>query len=264
MKKLISLLLILCLPAACSFAGAEGAPLGKPYINPNLLTSFTERPGPEENYYLYANFDRFVDVTTSGDSFLSSQAQHAVHILVSSLHEIARNTEWNDPESEVIRILYGMAADTDKLKQDGLAPLMSRVDRLRAVSSTEELTALLQENGFLVSTPVFVEPSFQEAPNNPELQILYVSRSPVLSRAMPENPTEEEIRRGGNTDFDTARAMLMNMQYSREEADRVLQEINRYDNETGTEFPDWLPDPESGLCGPLLPGRDLADRGQPV
>ncbi len=54
MKKILSILMALCLLAALGPAGAEEAPSqGKPYTNPNLYTEFTERPGPEENFYLY-------------------------------------------------------------------------------------------------------------------------------------------------------------------------------------------------------------------
>ena len=55
--------------------------------------------------------------------------------------------------SQIVRLLYGLVTDTEKRDRDGLAPLMSRVDRLRAVKNTEELTALLLEDGFLISVP---------------------------------------------------------------------------------------------------------------
>ena len=63
-KRIISVLIVLCLLMACCPALAdEAASLGRPYANPNLYTVFpAERPGPEENYYLYVNYDRFVDV----------------------------------------------------------------------------------------------------------------------------------------------------------------------------------------------------------
>ena len=68
MKRLICLLLILCLLGACSLAWAENqASLGKPYANPNLLDSFTERPGPEENYFIWANYDLFVEATAGAE-----------------------------------------------------------------------------------------------------------------------------------------------------------------------------------------------------
>ena len=61
MKKLISMLLALCLLAALGPARAEEASSqGKPYTNPNLYTEFTERPGPEENFFIYMNYDFLV------------------------------------------------------------------------------------------------------------------------------------------------------------------------------------------------------------
>ena len=44
---------------------------------------------------------------------------------------------------------------------------MSRVDRLRAVKNTEELTALLLEDGFLISVP-FLRCHIQPASMDPK------------------------------------------------------------------------------------------------
>ena len=85
MKKIICLLLALCLLAGCSPAAAEESfPLGKPYTNPNLYNSFPECPDPEDNYYIYACYDLFVNATAGavkkpskpedrGEDFLAGQ-----------------------------------------------------------------------------------------------------------------------------------------------------------------------------------------------
>ncbi len=66
MKRMFCLLLTLCLVAGCSMAGAEDQPSrGKPYANPNLYDAFPERPGPEENYIIYANYDAYVEAAAS-------------------------------------------------------------------------------------------------------------------------------------------------------------------------------------------------------
>lgn len=242
MKRIICLLLTLCLLAACSLAGAEGAPsLGKPYANPNLMSAFTEQPGPEENYYLYVNYDGFVQATTGGPKYLASQEGRVYQALSRNVAEIGRNTEYTDPDSQVVRVLYSLITDHEKREQDGLAPLLSRIERLRAVQSTEELTALLQEEGFLLRMP-FLNCSFQKSYLDPEQFILRVSRLPVINLIdPPEDATPEEMNATPKKDFETSRRKLLIMQYSEEEADRLLQEIARYDDDFAADSTDWLP-----------------------
>ena len=240
MKRILCLLLTLCLTAACSLAGAEeAASLGKPYANPNLMTAFTERPGPEENYYLYVNFDGFVQATNGGHKHLASQEGRVYRTLSDNLTEIGLNTEYTDPESQIVRILYGLITDHEKREQDGLAPLLFRIERLRAVKSTEELTALLQEENFLLSIP-FLYCGFTKSALDPEQFIVQVSRGPMIELIMPpENATPEEMAEM-KKDFETSRRKLLIMQYSEEEADRLVQEIARYDDDFATDWPDWL------------------------
>ena len=68
MQKIISLLVALCVLAACPLAGAEGkAPEGKPWINSNLLDSIpAERPAPEDSFDLYANYDAYREAKDKG------------------------------------------------------------------------------------------------------------------------------------------------------------------------------------------------------
>ena len=243
MKRNICLLLTLSLLAACGLAGAEEEvpSLGKPYINPNLLTSFPERPGPEENYYLYANYNSFVQVADTGDLFYATQRGRAYQVMTKNMEDIGRNTEYTDAESQVIRILYGLATDTGKREQDGLTPLLSRVDRLRAVTTTEELTALLLEDGFLINLPfLYCKP--QRSQDTSKYVVGIYSDTPLDEPEFPDDPTEEELAAGPKRNLENPRQILMLMQYSEEEADRVLPEIVRFSDEPleNLEIPDWL------------------------
>ena len=243
MKKIISALLALCLLAACCPSWAEeAASLGKPYANPNLYTVFPadERPGPEENYYLYANYDSFMEAAADTRGLVSSQAAKTYQILTEEISEISRNTEFTDTESQIVRILYGLATDTQKREQDGLAPLLSRVERIRAVKTTDELTALLQEDGFLPGMP-FLNFSFQPAYRDRGEFILSIAKYPVLNRLpLPDNATMEDMMAGEKPDLEDGRRILMRMQYTEEEADRLVREIARYDDDFTGEEPEWL------------------------
>ena len=57
MKRMICLILTLCLLAGCSMAGAESPHFeGKPWINSNFYGLWpSEQPAVEESFELYAN-----------------------------------------------------------------------------------------------------------------------------------------------------------------------------------------------------------------
>ena len=243
MKKIISALMALCLLIACCSAWAEeAASLGKPYVNPNLCTAFPtdERPGPEENYYLYANYDSFMEAAADIHGFTVSQTTRTYEILTEGISEICRNTEYTDTESRILQILYGLITDTRKREQDGLTPLMSRVDRIRAVKTTEELTALLQEDGFLLEMP-FLNYSFQVSNRDRGEFIVCITKFSVLNKiALPDDATQEEMLEGEKPDLDDGHRILMKMQYTEEEADRLVSEIARYDSDFTGEAPGWL------------------------
>ena len=229
MKRIICLLLTLCLLAACALAGAEDAlSLGKPYDNPNLYTVFpAERPGPEENYYLYANYDLYADAYNGINPWYSDFRGRANQYMSQRIMEICRNQEYNDPDSEIIRILYNLASDTEKLERDGLAPLMTRVDRVKAVRTLDELTALIEEDGFLLSAP-FIVLTTGMAESNPELHIVKMAKTEMqFYITLPHNQTEEEMLEGPE---GLARKWLTLMQYSEEEAARLVEKISRYDS----------------------------------
>lgn len=256
MKRIICLLLILCLPAACSLAGAEDQPSrGKPYTNPNLYDSFPECPGPEENYIIYADYDDFVKAAGGSDKWNNGFEQRSTHYVAQEIVDICLNSEYTDTESEIIRILYNLAADTEKLDREGIAPLMAKVDRVKAVRTLDELTALIAEKGFLLSTPMLYCIATEDS--NQGLFLVSISKNPLLdSLAM----TDEEIEANGGPlpDMETPRKRLVEMQYSEEEADSLVKEIERYDN-------DYTEDPEGWPEGrQLISLKKIRENWQPL
>lgn len=239
MKRMICLLLTLCLLAGCSLVGAEDlASRGKPYTNPNLYDSFPERPGPEENYMIYADYDEFVKAAGGSDKWNNGFVQRSTHHVGQEIVDICLNPEYTDTESEIIRILYNLAADTEKLDKEGIAPLMAKVDRVKSVRTLDELTDLIGEKGFLLSTPVLTCKTQEDS----SLGLFYVSISkiPLLDTL---EMTDEEIEANGGPlpDMETPRKRLTEMQYSEEEADFLVKEIARFDNDY-TEDPEGWPE----------------------
>lgn len=258
MKRLICLLLILCLLGACSLAGAENqASLGKPYANPNLLDSFTERPGPEENYFIWANYDLFVEATAGAEKIKADLHTRGEISLADQFLDICQTPEYTDTESELLQILYRLASDTEKRKQESLALLMSRVNRVKAVRTTEELTELMQEKGFLPALP-FLTCNVQESAADPNRLVALLDKKLMLEYLpMADEPTEEELKNGPGIDRETPRKGLLLMQYSEEEADRMISGLQQYDETYGTEPPAWMDEQRVSLqqirenCPPL-------------
>ena len=273
MKRIACMLTAMCLLAVFTFAAAEETPsLGKPWTNPNLYTVFpAERPGPEENYNIYANYDLYVDAYSGINPRYNNLEMRANMFVSQQVMEICRNQEYTDPESEILRILYNLASDTETLERDGLAPLMAKVNRVKAVRTTEELTELIREDGFLLSAPFLtLSMGMGNAESDPELYVVYMSKAELqLYISLPYQQTEEEMLEGAE---GLARKWLVLMQYSEEEAARLVERISRYDigipddQDAGAPAEDYPPDysnipevQETWLDKPLISLQEIRE-----
>ena len=250
MKKLISMLLALCLLAALGPARAEEAPSqGKPYTNPNLYTEFTERPGPEENFFIYMNYDFLVQGAADIHYWQNDDRGRAFHYLSEEGLEICRNTEYTDPESQIVQIVYSLAADKEKREQDAYAALDGKISRVKAVKTTQELTTLLREEGFRISTP------FLNTSNQPRISTdLYLTTVDKI-QVLPFPPNTV-----GNVepDKEASREKLVRMGYGEEEARRLVDEIARYDDDFTVEVPDWL-QASDGVYEPVVSLKEIRE-----
>ncbi len=105
MKRIISALLALCLLMGMGLAGAEEASSrGNPWANPNLYTAFPVQPGPEENYYIWANYDLLAQSAASADPEVNQQTQ-AAQFLADQFLEICLNPDYTDTDSRILQIL---------------------------------------------------------------------------------------------------------------------------------------------------------------
>ena len=237
MKKTISALVALCLLMACCPAWAEeSASLGSPYANPNLFSAFPEKPGPEENYFVWANYDSLVRGAEEPSSAFNDDRTRGYYYLAEQALEICRNPEYTDTDSQIVQIVYSLAADQEKRERDGFAALTERVSRVKAVRTTEELTALLQEEGFLINAPFFNIGAHAWG-RDQSLYVVSVNKLPVLGYLPAEDYAEPVL------DRDTPRERLVLMQYSEEEARRLVEEIERYDNDFPEASPEWADKP---------------------
>ena len=151
MKKAFCFLMVLCMALPCAAISAEEKHLeGSPWINSSWYGNWPgERPGPEEDFALYANFDFFQDALSSGKEQDTSRASDTIEQNNRDMVALCLDTSQTGPEEDILRTMYALFNDTQKREEDGLKPLLALTDRVRETKTTEEFIALLGEEGFL-------------------------------------------------------------------------------------------------------------------
>ncbi len=238
MRKIISLLLVLCLLAACGLAGAESRVLeGKPWINSDILGNLPdEKPAVEESLDLYANYDAYREGRDKGNVATLAAPVEIDSIVQGQVLDLCRSTAAECTEDEILRILYSLMTDTEKRDADGLAPLMAKVDRVKAAETTDDLLALLQEEGFLPCDSIF-DFWIQTSGNCPDRVVIPFNKK-ILLEYKPFTG-EDGGANEPEKDTETPKAILMRMQYSEEEAADLAERMKEYDDYYPDEFTGW-------------------------
>ena len=238
MKRLAAILLVLAVFIACTQAGAESKTLeGKPYPNSNLYGNWPdERPGPEESFELYVNYDAYREALANGGQKDTSTISRITQEVREQILELCRDPEQTDTEAEILRILYGMLTDTESIEREGSASLTARVDRVKAVKTLNELNGLLQEEGFLI-TPALFSCDVRESRSNPgKASVTLFSSDALDDLPVPDDATEEELAAEPRKDTETPREILVQMGYSEEEAAHLVEEMVRYDDPSTVDY----------------------------
>ena len=232
MKRLFAVLLAVAVFMCCAAAGAEGTLEGKPYPNSYLYGNWpSERPAPEQAYDLYVNFDTYKDALAKGDVKTFSNLDASMSIARNQLLALARDQEKTDPEAEILRILYNLLTDMEKRNAEGIAPLTARTDRIRAAKTPEDLTALLAEEGFLISNPFFTV-SIQASDVDPALAVIKLNPSQIIPDQPIESTDDMSVVTEPVKDTARSRSVLQRLGYSEEDAARLVNELVRFDQDT--------------------------------
>ncbi len=245
MKRSIALLMTLCLLMSQWLAPAAaepGRPEGDPWINCDIYGCWpSERPGPEEQFTLYANFDYFREVLARGEDATSNQYTRTYPLIMKCILEMCTDPGRTDAECESLRILYGYLTDRESIAAGGFASLMTYVDRIRGINTVDELTALMREEGFLFGKPFF-DISLEYYRNTGTAYFISAVRRSVFSEIYPEG---EEADAMPQKDTEDARRQLMRMGWSEEEAAGLTEKIlwleEHYFPEYGDSMPKDLP-----------------------
>ena len=231
MKKLISFLLTLCLLAACGLAGAEGTTLqGKPFINSNLYGQWPdERPEPEEGYDLYANYELYREVLANQDKN-AYYFRHASceDVTIEQFNALCTDPEKTGTEVEALQILYRLYTDTEKREQDGIAPLQTYLDRLNAVKTLDELTALIREDGWMYG-PALINADLTLTMTADGKYHLVIARYPAIDYLYQEEGYAETPGK----DVEGAKKKLRLIGYSEEDAAAAVEKLLAADEQFG-------------------------------
>lgn len=253
MKRMICLLLTLCLLAGCGLAGAETKALeGKPWINSNVPGNLPDERLPvEDSFDLYVNYDAYREAQDTGVPVLAA-IEEMESIMKEQVLDLCKSETAEYAEDEILRILYRLMTDTEKRNADGLAPLVTKADRVKAAETTDDLLALLQEEGFLPCDSFF-DLSVAKAGGGSDQVVIKCSRKKMLEEVVPDT-VDVGMAYEPVKDTETAKAVLMRMQYSEEEAAALAERMAEFDDYFPDTFPEW---PE----GEVLTIEQLKERG---
>ncbi len=249
MKRFFILLITLCLVLSWGHLPAmaeEGRLEGDPWINSNLYGCWpAERPGPEEQFELYANFDFYRAALENSDNADSGPDIRVNKQILESMMALCTDPSRTDAESECLRILFGFQTDQGSTENDGFASLMTYVDRVKNVKTIDELTALMQEEGALFAFPFFYCNLNPYSYDDGRRYTLNINRSSVIDRI---HLTDEELEADTfdmpPKDTEDALRKLERMGFSREEASGLVEKIVWFEDEYQNEY---LEDPMADI-----------------
>ena len=229
MKRMICLLLALCLLAACAAAGAESPHFeGKPWINSSFYGLWpAERPAVEDSFELYANYDTYANALAKNDRREYSPLGDAQLLANRQTASLCTDPDLAGPEAECMRILYGLYKDV-KQEEDAIAPVLPYAERLRAVKSLEELTALIREDGWMYGNAFLVGDLSVTDREFGKYYIVFAM--PDMIDYLPMDAEAAEIP---GRDIDTAKRKLQRMGWSAEELQQLIDQILTYTDSLG-------------------------------
>ena len=237
MRKTICLLLAVCLLAGCGLAGAESPhPQGKPWINSNLMINIPdERPPVEDGLEMYANYDVYKEARDRGISLQS--LEEAEEVSRTQILSLCRDVPAECAEDEILKVLYGFITDSEKRNADGLAPLMAKVNRLKAAETVDDLLSLIQEEGFMAWEPIF-STAIQESTTGSGNIVIYLGRKNLLEEKSPDHDLAPNEYFMPEKETEKPKSQLIRIGYGEEEAAALVERMKEYDNYFPEDFSD--------------------------
>ena len=231
MKRIISILMTLCLLMACAQAAAESPGFrGKPWINSNLYGLWpSERPAVEETFELYANYDLYQGILAKGEGDrMINPVEEAQRLEMRQAASLYTDPEGKGPEAECLRILYRLYNDAGQ-GEEATACLLPYAERLRAAKTKEELAAVIREDGRMYGD-AFFSVNLSTTGRNAEKYCLDLANAEPIEELPPDPETYESKGK----DVDGAKEKLRKMGWSEEEIPRLTEKVLAFYDYTRT------------------------------
>ena len=124
---------------------ATGELAGKPWVTSILQGNLpSEQPEAKDDLYTHYSYEY---LSTHQGQPSSAILDHATELQTTNLAVIKDNSK-SSHDLDQLRIFFNQAADAEALKERGLADLQPYLDRIDAVSSIDEMNALLSADDF--------------------------------------------------------------------------------------------------------------------
>ena len=192
---------------ASASSEASGELAGKPWVTSVLSGNLpAERPEAKDDLYTHYNYEYLAAHQGQNTGVAIERAGE----MKAAITAIIKDESKTGHDLDQLRIFYNQAADTEKLKATGLSELQPYLDRIDAVSSLDEMNALLAADDFPFS--------------------------PFILACLTNNDTRAKNIVGINPDFVLCDALLVGGTYYQESDDpqvnqniaAVLQNMTMY------------------------------------
>ncbi len=131
--------------SAASASVAAGELAGKPWVTSIVQGNLpAEAPAAKDDLYTHYNYEYLAAHQAQPGSRMGDCS---TELKTASLAMI-EDTSKSGHDLDQLRIFYGQAADTEALQKTGLADVQPYLDRIDAVTSIEDMNALLKANDF--------------------------------------------------------------------------------------------------------------------
>lgn len=131
--------------SGASTAAQASEPVGKPWVTSVLLGNLpAEAPALKDDLYAHYNYDFLAAHQAQGGS---TMADHAKEV-PAAITEMIKGSSKTGHDFEQLRLFYEQATDIDALQKTGFSEVQPYLDRIDAVTSIDEMNALLKAEDF--------------------------------------------------------------------------------------------------------------------
>ena len=227
-KRAAALMLVLTLLSALAgtaFAEGEALNDGSPWVDyilrENVATVEARPESPKDDLYLYANYDWAKNTEIRPGYTSESSFQIVADDIRDMCMAVLKDDSLQGEDADLVQGLYGAFLDWDTRNALGLEPVQKIMDRILAVSSLDELTALFCDRdseagqlfGFGTDTGL----------NDPETYLLGINQMSLILGDSAEYVERTEMGKRYEAAYRMLAAkMLPKFGYTEEEASEMM------------------------------------------